>query len=171
MSYIASHVATIPSTGFQWYLIFLEGPFADEIKKEIDTHFLTLAREVGRDVLVVRGFDPTAFRESLMEAPAFFDETWRERAAFPSLIVTNRAPSDAVSDANVLEKGKVMIFPLADLYREHKSIAGFLTDLLHALKQEDTLEALDNLDGNQLQKGWGWLSRYFKMSRASLVST
>ncbi len=163
MGYIASHVATVPSTGFKWYLIFLEGPFADEIKKEIDAHFLTLAREVGRDVLVVRGLDPTAFRESVLEAPAFFDEKWRRRAAFPSLIVTNRVPSDAVSDANVLEKGKVMIFPLADIYREHKSIAQFLTDLLQALKQEDTIEALDDLDGNKLQKGWTWLGRYFKM--------
>ena len=105
----------------------------------------------------------------MLEAPAFFDEKWNKRAAFPSLIVTNRVPSNAVSDANVLEKGKVMIFPLADVYREHKSIAGFLTDLLNALKQDDTIEALDNLDGNNLQKGWSWLSRYFKMEPGFFV--
>jgi len=62
-----------------------------------------------------------------------------------------------------------MIFPLADVYREHKSIAGFLTDLLNALKQDDTIEALDNLDGNNLQKGWSWLSRYFKMEPGFFV--
>lgn len=136
MGYIASHIATVPSTGFQWYLIFLEGPFADEIKKEIDAHFFTLAKEVGKDVLVVRGFDPTGFRESVLEAPAFFDEKWRKRAAFPSLIVTNRVPTEAVSDANVLEKGRVMIFPLAEVYREHKSISPFLSDLLTALSRK-----------------------------------
>jgi len=163
MGYIASHIATVPSTGFQWYLIFLEGPFADEIKKEIDAHFFTLAKEVGKEVLVVRGFDPTAFRDSVLEAPAFFNEKSRKRAAFPSLIVPNRVPTEAVSDANVLEKGKVMIFPLADVYREHKSIAPFLSDLLMALKQEDAIKALDNLDTSKLQKGWGWLGRYFKM--------
>jgi hypothetical protein len=163
MAYIASNIATVPSTGFQWYLIFLEGPFADEIKKEIDAHFLTLAKEVGKEVLVVRGFDPTPFRESVMEAPAFFNEKWGNRAAFPCLIVTNRIPTEAVSDADVLEKGKVMIFPLADIYREHKSIAPFLSDLLTALKVEDAVKALDNLDGSTLEKGWGWLSRYFKM--------
>jgi hypothetical protein len=76
MSYIASHVATIPTRGFEWYLIFLEGPFTDEIKKEIDAHFVTLGREIGKDALVVRGFDPTAFRESVFEAPAFYDVKW-----------------------------------------------------------------------------------------------
>ena len=35
------HIATIPSKGFEWYLIFLEGAFADDIKQEIDAHFLT----------------------------------------------------------------------------------------------------------------------------------
>jgi len=163
MGYIASHIATVPSTGFQWYLIFLEGPFADEIRKEIDAHFLTLAREVGKEVLVVRGLDPSAFRRSVYEAPAFFDEKWRKRAEFPALIVTNRVPSEAVSDANALEKGKVIIFPLADVYREHKSIAGFLTELVEALKQEDAIRSLEDLDGNKLQKGWGWLGKYFKL--------
>jgi hypothetical protein len=85
MGYIASHIATVPSTGFKWYLIFLEGPFADEIKKEIDAHFLTLAREVGRDVLVVRGFDPTAFRESVVEARPFSTKSGvREPRFLPS---------------------------------------------------------------------------------------
>ena len=55
------------------YLIFLEGSFTDEIKKEIDTHFVTLGREVGKDVMVVRGFDPAAFRESVFDADAFRD--------------------------------------------------------------------------------------------------
>lgn len=32
MGDIASHIATVSSTGFQWDLIFLEGPFADEMK-------------------------------------------------------------------------------------------------------------------------------------------
>jgi hypothetical protein len=135
----------------------------DGIKKEIDAHFLTLAREARKDVLVVRGLDATAFRQSVYEAPAFFDETWRKRAKFPSLIVTNRVPSEAVSDANALEKGKVIIFPLADIYREHKSIAGFLTELVDALSQEDAMGALEDLDGNKLQKGWSWLGKYFKL--------
>ena len=56
-----------------------------------------------------------------------------------------------------------MIFPLADVYREHKSIASFLTELVDALKKEDAIRASDNLDRSNLQKGWAWLRRYFKM--------
>jgi hypothetical protein len=163
MTYIASHIATVPARGFEWYLVFLEGSFSDEIKKEIDAHFVTLGHEVGKDSLVVRGFDPTTFRDSVFEASAFDDVKWNERAKFPSLIVTNRAPSEAVSDANILEKGKVMIFPLAGIYAEHKSLSGFLSDLVQALKSEDAIAALEALDGTKLRKGWGWLSKYSKM--------
>lgn len=163
MSLMASHIATVPSSGFKWYMIFLEGPFADEIRREIDAHFITLGREAGKDVLVVRGFDPTVFRDSVYEAPAFFDEQWRRRARFPALLVTNCSPADALGSAENLEKGKVIIFPLGEVYQEHRSIAGFLTDLVAALKQEDAIKALETLDGGKLQKGWGWLSKYFKM--------
>lgn len=150
MTYIASHIATVPTQGFQWYLIFLESSYEDELHKDIDRHFETLGREVGKDILAVRGFDAATFRDSVYEAPAFLDDTWRARAKFPCLIVTNRVPSQAVSAANMLQQGKVMIFPLAEIYQEQKSIAGFLSDLTEALKQEDTIEALEALDGNKL---------------------
>jgi hypothetical protein len=163
MSYIANHVATVPKGNFAWYLIFLECPFTDAVQKEIDEHFVTLGREVGRDILVVRGFDPTTFRQSVFEAPAFKDEKWRDRARFPSLMVTNRAPSEAVTNNKILDKGKVMIFPLAEIYGERKSLAAFLSDLVQALKSEDAMSALDSVDGSRLEKGWGWLSKYVKM--------
>jgi hypothetical protein len=34
-AFIASNLAKIPASGFKGHLIFLEGPFADEIKKEL----------------------------------------------------------------------------------------------------------------------------------------
>ncbi len=163
MSFIATHLSTIPGSGFKWYLIFLEGPFKDEIQKEIGAYFFDLGRETGKDALVIRGFDPTHFRESVFEAPAFFDDKWHQRAKFPALIVTNCSPSDALAKPENLDNGKVMIFPLGELYQEHKSISGFLGQLVEALKQEDALKALETLDGSKLKKGWGWLSEYFKM--------
>jgi len=163
MSYSASHLATVPASGFKWYLIFLEGSFTDEIRKEIDANFNTLGREVGKDVLVVRGLDPTEFRESVYEASAFLEKKWRERARPPALIVINCAPAEALGNPANLEKCKLMIFSLADVYQEHKSISGFLTYLVDALKQEDALKALETLDGDKLQKVWGWLSKYLTM--------
>jgi hypothetical protein len=162
VSYIASNIATVPSVGFKWYLTILEGPFADEIKREIDAHFLTLGRAAGKDVLVVRGFDPTEFRESV-EAAVFYDEKWFQRVKFPSLIVTNETPSKALAEKGALDNRKVMVFPLADIYKEHQSITGFLTDLIDALKQPDAVEALESLNGDELTRGWNWLSKYVKM--------
>jgi hypothetical protein len=163
MSYIAHHVDTVPSANFLWFLIFLESPIPDDVSKQIDSYFLTLGREVGRDVLVVRGFDPSDFSQSVFEANAFGDVTWNKRARFPSLVVTNRAPSKAVNYTNVLEKGIVMIFPLAEIVRQDKSLSGFLNDLVEALKNEDAIPALESLDGTKIEKAWGWLSKYVKM--------
>lgn len=163
MSFTASHIATIPASGFKWYLIFLEGPLSDGIRKQIDEHFIALGRETGRDVLVVRGFDPTPFRDSVYEASAFFDEKWRARARFPALIVTNLPPADALSDVMNLEKGKVMIFPLAEVCEDHGSLSGFLTDIVSALKEEDAITALETLDKGKLEKGWRWLAKYTTM--------
>jgi hypothetical protein len=164
MSFVASNIATVPSVGFKWYLTILEGPFSDEIKREIDAHFLTLGRAAGKDVLVVRGFDPTEFRESV-EAAAFYDEKWFRRVTFPSLIVTNETPSRALAERGALDNRevKVMVFPLADIYKEHQSITRFLTDLIAALKQPDAVEALQSLNGDELTRGWSWLSKYVKM--------
>lgn len=163
MSYIATHAATIPAKGFSWYLIFLECPFTDEIRREIDLHFATLGCVVGTDALVVRGYDPLQFKHSVFEAPAFFDVDWRRWALSPALVVTNRAPCEAFNDASLLKRGKVMIFPLEEIFAQSHSLAGFLTRLVQALHEEDSIAALETLDGTRLQKSWGWLSRYVKM--------
>jgi hypothetical protein len=163
MTYIATHAATIPAKGFSWYLIFLECPFTDEVRREIDLHFTTLGCVVGADALVVRGYDPVKFKLSVFEAPAFTDVDWQRWAMSPALLVTNRAPTDVVGDARELERGKVMIFPLDEIYSRSNSLAGFLTQLVQALHEEDSIAALETLDGTRLQRSWGWLSRYIKM--------
>jgi hypothetical protein len=163
MSYIASHLATVPSSGFRWYLIFIECPFVDEVQKEIDTHFHRLGQEAGRDALVVRGYQGSQFTTSLFEAPAFSDDRWRARAKFPSLIVSSVPPRDALGSAAALDSGKVIIFNLREIYDEKKSLAGFLAELVAALAKDDALAALDDLDPGRLERGWGWLSKYVKM--------
>jgi hypothetical protein len=41
----ASTIGGIPKEGFAWYIIFLEGPFGDPIREQIDRYFHTLGRE------------------------------------------------------------------------------------------------------------------------------
>jgi hypothetical protein len=163
MSFVASHLASVPSSGFRWYLLFIECPFVDVVKKEIDTHFVRLGQEAGRDALVVRGYDGSEFRSSVYEASAFYDEKWLQRAKFPSLIVTSVPPAQALADPANLENGKVIIFNLQQIYDEQKTLAGFLSDLVGALNNSDAVAALESLDKTKLQKGWGWLTKYLKM--------
>jgi Xaa-Pro aminopeptidase len=147
--------------GFEWYLIFLEGPFSDEIREQIDTHFATLGKEVGREVLVVRGNDPTEFRESV-EAAAFYKQEWHERVDPPALIVMNEAPK-ALEESEKLDNAKVMIFSLREMFERHGSIVDFLTALLKAIKSKDSIEALESLEPKKLEKQWGWLSKYVEI--------
>src|SRR6266496_3985923 len=116
MSLIATDFATVPSTGFDWYLIFLEKAFEDDLHKDIEKHFMTLGRETGKGVLVVRGFDPTVFRDSVCETPAFNNDTWKNRIQFPSLVVMKRPPEspptpDLVKEDGLQAGAKVIVFP------------------------------------------------------------
>jgi hypothetical protein len=163
MSYTATDILTIPATGFQWYMIFLEDAFEDKLRDEIEKHFLTLGREAGQAVLAVRGFDPTRFRDSVVEAPAFFDEKWRQRVKFPSMILMNKPPTAVLGSKDALENAKVVIFPLKEIFAEQQSLSSFFSDLVAALRSRDAMEALDKLDGNKLQKGWAWLRKYVKL--------
>jgi hypothetical protein len=164
MSFVASHIGTVPSIGFRWYLIFLEGSFDDPIRREIDEHFRVLGGEVGESTLVVRGHNPTTFRESVYEAAAFYDDKWYERARFPALLVVDTPPTQALSGPDAMDKARVFIFPLQEIYEEQQTLTGFLDNLLSALKNPAAMEALEDMEKVQSRKRyWGWLNRYVKM--------
>lgn len=163
MSYIGSHIATVPSDGFQWYLIFLEDSFNTNLKKDIENHFPVLGREAGADVLVVKGFDAAEFRDSVYETPAFFNDKWRDRAKFPSLLVINGPPSQVLCGVGKLDNSKIMIFPLENIYKEQGTLANFFSDLLEALKSNEAMVALETMEKKALTKWWRWLNKYSKM--------
>jgi hypothetical protein len=60
MSYEASSLATIPSTGFSWYVFFVESKWNDPIKQQLRANFEMLGQRVGPTTLVVRGYDEDA---------------------------------------------------------------------------------------------------------------
>lgn len=163
MSYIGSHIATVPSGNFKWYLIFLEDSFNDAIKSEIDKHFTVLGKESGRDILVARGFDASEFRKSIYETPAFYNEEWRERAKFPSLLVTNGPPDRVLQNKDLLDGSKVIIFPLKDTFKEQGTLSGFFNELLETLASEDAIAALEKMEKKSIAKWWRWLNKYSKM--------
>src|SRR5262249_25072488 len=152
MGLLASTISTIPASGFKWYLIFLEGPFQREIRKEIDKYFETLAREVGKDALVVRGLDKTSFKDSFDASVLHHDKEWMRRMPSPALIVMDCAPLEAFANLESLNNCKMIIFPIGDIYKEKKSIGGFLESLVNTLKQDDAIKALETVDPGKLEK-------------------
>ncbi|PYS38955.1 MAG: hypothetical protein DMF71_15975 [Acidobacteria bacterium] len=92
MSYVATDIATIPATGFKWYVIFFEGMFSNALQREIEDNFRKLGQKVGRDVLVVRGHDPEEFNASAYEAFKEHKPEWIDKLVEPALVVMDTAP-------------------------------------------------------------------------------
>jgi len=159
MSMVASSIGTVPTSGFEWYLFFVESPFGNEIRDQVDKHFQTLGKEAGPGVLVVRGFDAQAFRTSLFEAPALHEF---QEIDPPSVVVTDAHPK-RVREVKGLNGAKVMVFPLRPVYAKDKDISLFFDKLLSALRSPDAIIALDKLDGSQIQRHWSWLTDYVEL--------
>jgi len=164
MSYVATDIATIPATGFKWYVIFFEGMFSNALQREIEDNFRKLGQKVGRDVLVVRGHDPEEFNASAYEAFKEHKPEWIDKLVEPALVVMDTAPTIAMKDAEQLNKAKVMIFALEKMYKDRGSITGFLGDLLNALRDAEAHKALETVNKPSLKEKWGWLTKYFSMS-------
>jgi hypothetical protein len=156
MSMIASDIATIPASGFSWYVLFLEDPFNDPIKNELSNNFIELGKEVGRDVLVIRGFDANEFYQSAYETFGEVNNMTR-----PALLISDTAPVFLLEEDAKLRAAKLILIPLASFRnRPPGSIAELLRHLVIALKDDDAVRALKRLEPGAIKRGWGWLSKY-----------
>lgn len=163
MGYSANKIGTIPASGFDWYLIFVESEFIDGLGKEIEDHFKALSKEVGEKNLVVRGFDAKEFREPFSEASALFEDRWSVRIELPALLIMNRPPVEVMDSAIDLDATKVICFPLRPVYESHQTIVPFLQELCQALQNPQALEVLDGLSPSGVKKFWEWLTKYVEI--------
>ncbi|WP_433965868.1 hypothetical protein [Tunturiibacter gelidiferens] len=166
MTMCASKIGTVPTIGFDWYIVLLEGPFGDAIREQIDKYFMTLGKEAGPDILVVRGYDATAFRDSFESAALYsrsFDvpDDWKS-TFLPAIVVTDALPT-AIKTPNGLDQAKVMIFPLREIYKKHNDISIFFGKLLAALHSNKASYALDRLDESEIEREWSWMREYVEM--------
>ncbi|MCX7098481.1 MAG: hypothetical protein NTV43_11330 [Methylococcales bacterium] len=162
MTMCASKIGTVPTEGFNWYIVLLEGPFADAIREQIDKYFVTLGKEAGPDVLVVRGYDATTFRDSFIESAAFYGPDDWKSVDVPAIVVTDALPT-AVEERNGLDQAKVMIFPLRQIYEKHNDISTFFGQLLSALHSSEASNALEKLDKAKIEKYWSWFTEYAEL--------
>lgn len=164
MSMIASDIATIPASGFSWYVLFLEENWNDPIKAELSGNFVEFGREVGPDVLVIRGFDPNEFYASAYEAFSLCDGEWSERMKRPALLVSDTAPKLLLTEPAKLRAAKLILLPLAPFRTKPPgSVIELLRHLVAALRDDNAVTALKSLEPGALRKGWGWLSKYVEL--------
>ena len=162
MTMCASKIGTVPTRGFEWYIVLLEGPFGNEIREQIDKYFTTLGKEAGPEVLVVRGYDATQFRNSFIESAAFYGPSDWKTVDVPAIVVTDALPT-AVEERDGLDQARVMIFPLKQIYERHKDISIFFEKLLKALHSSEASAALEKLDKAKIEKYWSWISDYVEL--------
>jgi hypothetical protein len=164
MTMIASDIATIPATGFDWYILFLEDTYDDQLRRELRDNFVVLGQKVGRDALVVRGFDPDKFYASAQEAITLYDEEWKSMLATPALLVSDTSPRLLMEESTKLAAAKLFLVPLSTLRNKG---AGAIVDLMQylvaALRDEDAIRVLKQLDRDGIKQRWGWLTRYLDL--------
>ena len=162
MTMCASKIGTVPTKGFKWYIVLLDGPFGDAIREQVDKYFMTLGKEAGPEVLVVRGYDATQFRNSFIESAAFYGPGDWKMVDVPAIVVTDALPT-ALEQPDGLDQARVMIFPLRQIYESQKDISIFFGSLLQALHSSEASIALEKLDKANIEKYWSWISEYVEL--------
>jgi hypothetical protein len=166
---IASDIGTIPVSGFNWYVLFLEEAWDDPIKVELQNNFLQLGKQVGPAVLVIRGFDPDEFYASAYETATLYGDEWRNRLTRPALLISDTAPRLLLSEPAKLSVAKLICIPLAPFrHQPPGSVVELLRHLIAALRDEEALSALQRLEPGPLQKSWGWLRKYASLKPSFL---
>lgn len=163
MSMSVTSMAKIPSQGFDWYVLFLEDRWDDQLRQELVNNFVILGQEVGPDVLVVRGHDVSDFFNQAFEIFALYDKKWKDQIDPPALLVTNIPPAEIEDDRQKLEKAKVILLPLGPRYMRPGSITNVLRELASSLHSTDAMNALQTLDRPEIENRWGWITRYFDL--------
>src|SRR6266498_1144130 len=88
MAFVASCLATVPTSGFDWYVFYLEHTWDDPIKQQLLNNFQELGRRVGPNALVVRGYDAEEFAREVADAAGLLEERSRKIQP-PALLVSS----------------------------------------------------------------------------------
>jgi len=158
MGYIASSAALIPSTGFNYYVFFLHDYWNDELRHEFEDNFENLARGVGTDTVVIRGFDPEKFAEEVYRFYKPYIEHSYLLGSLPALLITDTPPSllDYIPPKK-RPKNRIILIPLESVYKKPGSITNILKYVAQTLKDGNAMESLKAANPFDIERKWGWL--------------
>jgi hypothetical protein len=163
MGYACTSLGSVKRLGqFEWYIFLLQDGLSDQLRSEIEENFDQLARVVGEEVVVIRGYDPQRFRRQVQEAYSGMYPRLQEVRP-PALFVTDLAPA-RLQEPELA--GRFMVFPLQGFRREDGSVADFLSSLADALADPQAVAALEASQSGLFERRWQWLNRYLTMRPA-----
>jgi hypothetical protein len=163
MGYLATDIARIPSEGYEWYIFLLEDGWNDDLRRELTENFLNFVREVGPNVLVVRGTEPRDFRNALFDRYVLHRDYPDRSLPLPAILVSNLSPSAMNGKPEAMEAAKIILFPLDRQYLRPSSITNFLQQVAQAAQDTRSFDALESLDEVELERRWGWITEYFDL--------
>lgn len=160
MGFIATGLAQIPASGFEWYVYVLSDGWKDPLRDELSRNFDRFAAAVGPNCLVVRGAEPESFYNAFL-ASQLMTLANRDHPPLPALIVSNQPPRgiDDSSGIKSLESVQILIFPLSEKYVRPGSITDFLKALASTLKDG----GIENTDEHALRSKWKWVTDYLEL--------
>ena len=154
MGYVATDLAKVPAEGFDWYLFLLTDSWKDPIQDDLLGNFDQLVTAVGTECLVVRGANPEAFYNRLVDTQlGKLAGLNRGSTTFPSLVLSSHSlkqmeESSGAVDENIV----VLIIPL----RLKRDLHEFMRELARTIKTGDP----STVFGDQPESKWAWLSDY-----------
>jgi hypothetical protein len=158
MGFIVTSAAKIPSEGFDYYIFLLYDGWMDDFRLEFEDNFENLAREVGTETLVIRGFDREKFSNEVISLYRLNIDS----RSLPALLVTDIAPSniDRITQNN--KNINIIFIPLESIYKKPGSITKLLKFVAQTLKDKNAMESLKSRNPVEIEHRWGWL-RYFEI--------
>jgi hypothetical protein len=153
MGFLASAVGQVPAAGYDWYITLLEDGWSDRLRRELGDNFEQLARESGPRALVVRGFDRDRFSGDVVAA-----YNLQPRPQLPALIVSDLSPSIALQHRKRVRAARTIVLPLVSRGDSASGmVADVLRPLVEALRSDDAVKALTELNREELARWWSWL--------------
>ena len=164
MTMTVSDIAKVPTEGYDWYVFILDDKWDDPFREELRGNIETLGNEVGRDNLVVQGFDRMDFDSQVFHRyRLYLQEHQFDFFPLPSIVVSNIPPPEIEVDNEEIKNSVLLIFHLSDQYIRPGSISDFLGELSRTLRNPKAEQVFMKPDKTSFQALWGWIDKYFEI--------
>lgn len=146
-----------------WYVFILEDNWRDDLRNEVRENFEIFAKESGRHILTIRGFDCNEFYGQVFRKYSLENNYKMEDIERPALLITDTHPNDISGNPEDLFVARIILLELRPYYEKHKSTIPFLQELIYSLSDTEAFDSLIAKNKSMIVRKWGWLNRYLDL--------